>query len=101
MPGDHFADRFSSHCQSFGTLGDQPYGPERRAGDTPGQPLFASAPCGGTGMLVIRRKAGEAFHIGDSIEVEILEVGTNQVKIGIKAPREIAVLRNEVFLTER
>ena len=52
-------------------------------------------------MLVIRRKAGEAFHIGDSIEVEILEVGSNQVKIGIKAPREIAVLRNEVFLTER
>jgi carbon storage regulator len=52
-------------------------------------------------MLVIRRKAGEAFHIGDSIEVEILEVGTHQVKIGIKAPREISVLRNEVFLTER
>lgn len=51
-------------------------------------------------MLVIRRKAGEAFHIGDSIEVEILEVGANQVKIGIRAPREIAVLRNEVFLTE-
>ena len=51
-------------------------------------------------MLVIRRKAGEAFHIGDSIEIEILEVGTNQVKIGIRAPREIAVLRNEVFLTE-
>jgi len=52
-------------------------------------------------MLVIRRKAGEAFHIGDAIEVEILEVGSNQVKIGIRAPREIAVLRNEVFLTER
>ena len=51
-------------------------------------------------MLVIRRKAGEAFHIGDSIEIEILEVGTNQVKIGIRAPREIAVLRNEVFITE-
>ena len=51
-------------------------------------------------MLVIRRKAGEAFHIGDSIEVEILEVGTSQVKIGISAPREIAVLRNEVYLTE-
>ncbi len=51
-------------------------------------------------MLVIKRKAGEAFHIGESIEVEILEVGTNQVKIGIRAPREIAVLRNEVFLTE-
>ena len=50
-------------------------------------------------MLVIRRKAGEAFHIGDSIEVEILEVGTNQVKIGIRAPREISVLRNEVFVT--
>jgi carbon storage regulator len=51
-------------------------------------------------MLVIRRKAGEGFRIGDSIEVEILEVGANQVKIGIRAPREIAVLRNEVFLTE-
>ena len=51
-------------------------------------------------MLVIRRKQGEAFHIGDSIEIEILEVGTNQVKIGIRAPREIAVLRNEVFLTQ-
>ena len=50
-------------------------------------------------MLVIRRKAGEAFRIGDAIEVEILEVGANQVKIGIRAPREIAVLRNEVFLT--
>ena len=52
-------------------------------------------------MLVIRRKAGEAFHVGDSIEIEILEVGANQVKIGIRAPREISVLRNEVFLTER
>ena len=51
-------------------------------------------------MLVIRRRSGEAFHIGDSIEIEILEVGNNQVKIGIRAPREIAVLRNEVFLTE-
>ena len=51
-------------------------------------------------MLVIRRKAGEGFRIGDSIEVEILEVGANQVKIGIRAPREISVLRNEVFLTE-
>lgn len=50
-------------------------------------------------MLVIRRRAGEGFRIGDTIEIEILEVGASQVKIGIRAPREISVLRNEVFLT--
>lgn len=50
-------------------------------------------------MLVIRRKTGEAFRIGDSIEVEILEVGNNQVKVGIRAPREIPVLRTEVYVT--
>jgi carbon storage regulator len=52
-------------------------------------------------MLVIRRRAGESFRIGDDIEIEILESTGGQVKIGIRAPREVPVLRNEVFLTNQ
>jgi len=47
-------------------------------------------------MLVIRRRAGEGFLIGDSIEVDILEIDGNQVKIGIRAPRETSILRREI-----
>ncbi|MEO7653172.1 MAG: carbon storage regulator, partial [Bryobacteraceae bacterium] len=47
-------------------------------------------------MLVIRRRAGERFLIGDNVEVEVLEVGATQVKLGIRAPREITVLRSEI-----
>lgn len=50
-------------------------------------------------MLVIRRRAGEGFLIGDSIEVDILEIEGNQVKIGIRAPRETAILRREIAAT--
>ena len=47
-------------------------------------------------MLVIRRRAGESLLVGDSVEVEVLEVTQGQVKLGIRAPREIVVLRKEV-----
>ncbi len=50
-------------------------------------------------MLVIRRRAGEGFLIGDAIEVDILEIDGNQVKIGIRAPRETAILRREIAAT--
>ena len=50
-------------------------------------------------MLVIRRRAGEGFLIGDSIEVDILEIDGNQVKIGIRAPRETTILRREIAAT--
>ncbi len=50
-------------------------------------------------MLVIRRRAGESLMIGDNVEVEILEIESSQVKIGIRAPREVAVLRKEIHLT--
>jgi carbon storage regulator len=50
-------------------------------------------------MLVIRRRASEGFLIGDSIEVDILEIEGNQVKIGIRAPRETAILRREIAAT--
>ena len=48
-------------------------------------------------MLVIRRRAGEAFLINGNIEVEILEVGSTQVKLGIVAPKEISILRKEIY----
>ena len=50
-------------------------------------------------MLVIRRRAGESFLIDGDIEVEVLEVCGTQVKLGIKAPKEVLILRREVHLT--
>lgn len=52
-------------------------------------------------MLVIRRRAGETVLIGDDVEVEVLAVESSQVKLGIRAPREILVLRREVYVTRR
>jgi carbon storage regulator len=50
-------------------------------------------------MLVISRRPGESIVIADGIEIEVLETGHHRVKLGIRAPREIAVLRKEVELT--
>ena len=50
-------------------------------------------------MLVIRRRAGESFLISADIEVEVLEVGPTQVKLGITAPKNIPILRKEVHIT--
>jgi len=50
-------------------------------------------------MLVIRRRRGEILVIGGNIEIEILDAGNSSVKLGIRAPREIAVVRKEIQLT--
>jgi carbon storage regulator len=50
-------------------------------------------------MLVIRRRAGESFLINGDIEVEVLEVGLTQVKLGIRAPKSIPIVRKEVHIT--
>ena len=50
-------------------------------------------------MLVIRRRAGEALLIGDDIEIEILDMGGSQVKLGIRAPKHVVVLRKEIQIT--
>lgn len=49
-------------------------------------------------MLVLTRKEDESIMIGDEIEVKVLDLKENQVKIGIVAPREVAVHRREVYL---
>ncbi len=48
-------------------------------------------------MLVLTRKIGESIVIGDDIVVKVIETGKNNVRIGIEAPREVIVLRQEVF----
>jgi carbon storage regulator len=46
-------------------------------------------------MLVVRRRAGEAIVLGGDIEVEIIEISRTRVKLGIRAPRHVAVQRRE------
>jgi carbon storage regulator len=48
-------------------------------------------------MLILTRRVGEAIKIGDEISVAVLGVNGSQVRVGIEAPREIAVHREEVF----
>ena len=50
-------------------------------------------------MLMIRRRCGESVLLGENIEVLVLEVAGNRVKLGISAPREVIVLRNELKMT--
>lgn len=50
-------------------------------------------------MLVIRRRSGETLLIGDEIEIEILETGGSHVKLGIRAPKHVLVLRKEIQVT--
>lgn len=47
-------------------------------------------------MLVLSRKAGETIWIGEDIEIIISEVKGDQVKVGIRAPRNIDIIRGEL-----
>lgn len=49
----------------------------------------------GTGMLVIRRRAGEAILLAGEIEIEVIEISRTRVKLGVRAPRDVSVLRRE------
>ena len=48
-------------------------------------------------MLILTRRVGETVVIGDEIEVTILGVKGNQVRVGVKAPRNVAVHREEIL----
>ena len=48
-------------------------------------------------MLILTRKSGESLMIGEDISVTVLGVKGNQVRIGIDAPKDISVHREEVF----
>lgn len=48
-------------------------------------------------MLILTRRIGESLIIGDDIEVEVLGSQGNQVRLGIKAPEEVIILREELY----
>ena len=52
-------------------------------------------------MLILTRRAGEALRIGDDIEVTVMAVNGSQVRIGINAPRDVAVDREEIAERKR
>ncbi|MBE5847980.1 MAG: carbon storage regulator CsrA [Lachnospiraceae bacterium] len=49
-------------------------------------------------MLALSRKKNEALMINNNIEITVLEVKGEQVKLGISAPREVSIYRKEVYL---
>ena len=48
-------------------------------------------------MLALTRKKGESLVINNNVEITVLEVRGEQVKIGIKAPKEVSIYRKEVY----
>ena len=48
-------------------------------------------------MLILTRKIGESLIIADDVEITVLSVRGNQVKLGVNAPKEIAVHRQEIY----
>lgn len=51
-------------------------------------------------LLVLSRKQGETIRIGDTITIEVRQIRDNRVHIGVRAPREVRVLRGELFEEE-
>lgn len=51
-------------------------------------------------MLVVTRKQDESILISDDIEITVLEIGRDKVKIGVNAPKEIKIIRSELKETQ-
>lgn len=48
-------------------------------------------------MLALSRKKGDSIIVNENIEIVVIDIGKEQVKIGIKAPKDIPIYRKEVF----
>ena len=49
-------------------------------------------------MLVLARKKGQSIMIGDDIEISVVDVQGDQVRLGINAPRKVSIHRKEIYL---
>jgi len=47
-------------------------------------------------MLVLSRKSGEKIRIGDDVAITVVRIGPNTVRLGIEAPRDMSILREEL-----
>lgn len=48
-------------------------------------------------MLILTRRVGEAVMIGDNVCITVLDIKGSQVRLGVKAPKDVAVHREEIF----
>jgi len=48
-------------------------------------------------MLILTRRVNEGLRIGDDVSVTILEIKGNQIRLGVNAPKEVAVHREEIY----
>ena len=48
-------------------------------------------------MLILTRRPGESIQVGEDIEISVLEIRGNQVRLGINAPADVLVLRSELL----
>ena len=48
-------------------------------------------------MLILTRKIGEMIRIGDAVTIRVLEVRGSQVRLGVEAPADVRILREEVY----
>ena len=48
-------------------------------------------------MLILTRKSGEGIRIGDSVTLRVIEIRGNQVRLGVDAPKNVSVHREEVY----
>lgn len=48
-------------------------------------------------MLILTRKVGEQITIGNDIQIKVIEINGNNVRLGIEAPKTVSVLRREIY----
>ena len=48
-------------------------------------------------MLILTRRVGESLMIGDNVDITVLGIRVNQVRIGINAPKDVSVHREEIY----
>lgn len=51
-------------------------------------------------MLVLSRKVGETIIVGDAVQLKVVAISNNKVRLGITAPKELAIVREELIRSE-